>query len=142
MRSMGSPELDEDVDLDPERRRYILDAYAQLDRINHYALLGINRAADAKAVKAAYFRLAGLVHPERCGAEDDVRDAGTERREQAGRQSRAKSGDGRALRALGGGRRVLATRRRRQAGRRRSSRSPGQCPDQVGGQVEGVTVCR
>ena len=62
---MGSPELDEDVDLEPERRRYILDAYAQLDRINHYALLGINRAADRKAIKDAYFRLAGLVHPDR-----------------------------------------------------------------------------
>ena len=59
------PELNEDVDLDMERRRYILDAYAQLDRINHYALLGVNRAADRNAVKAAYFRLAGLVHPDR-----------------------------------------------------------------------------
>lgn len=59
------PELNEDVDLDMERRRYILDACAQLDRINHYALLGVNRAADKKAVKDAYFRLAGLVHPDR-----------------------------------------------------------------------------
>ena len=60
-----APELDEDVDLDMERRRYILEAHAQLDRINHYALLGVNRAADKKAVKDAYFRLAGLVHPDR-----------------------------------------------------------------------------
>ena len=60
-----APELNEDVDLDMERRRYILDAYAQLDRINHYALLGVNRAADKKSVKDAYFRLAGLVHPAR-----------------------------------------------------------------------------
>ena len=62
---MGSPELDEDVDLEMDRRRYILDAVAQLDRINHYALLGINRQADRKAIKDAYFRLAGLVHPDR-----------------------------------------------------------------------------
>jgi curved DNA-binding protein CbpA len=60
-----APELNEDVDLDLERRRYILDAYGQLDRINHYALLGVNRAADKKAVKDAYFRLAGLIHPDR-----------------------------------------------------------------------------
>lgn len=59
------PELDEDVDLDMERRRYILDVYGQLDRINHYAILGVNRAADRKALKDAYFRLAGLVHPDR-----------------------------------------------------------------------------
>lgn len=63
---MGDPpELNEDVDLEMERRRYILEAYAQLDRIDHYALLGVNRAADKKAVKDAYFRLAGLVHPDR-----------------------------------------------------------------------------
>jgi curved DNA-binding protein CbpA len=59
------PELSEDVDLDLERRRYILDTYAQVDRINYYALLGVNRAADKKALKDAYFRLAGLVHPDR-----------------------------------------------------------------------------
>jgi curved DNA-binding protein CbpA len=63
---MGDPpELQEDVELDMERRRYILDVYAQLERINHYALLGVNRTADRKAVKDAYFRLAGLVHPDR-----------------------------------------------------------------------------
>ncbi|MDB4939013.1 MAG: Tetratricopeptide repeat protein [Labilithrix sp.] len=59
------PELHEDVELDMERRRYILDAHAQLERITHYALLGVARSADRKAVKDAYFRLAGLVHPDR-----------------------------------------------------------------------------
>jgi hypothetical protein len=44
-------ELHEDVDLDMERRRYILDAHAQLDEITHYALLGIARSAD-RAVAA------------------------------------------------------------------------------------------
>ncbi len=59
------PELHEDVDLDDARRRYILDAFGQLARITHYALLGVPSAADAKAVKDAYYRLAGLVHPDR-----------------------------------------------------------------------------
>jgi curved DNA-binding protein CbpA len=58
-------ELHEDVEIDMERRRYILDAHAQLDRISHYAILGIGRAADRMAVMDAYFRLAGLVHPDR-----------------------------------------------------------------------------
>jgi curved DNA-binding protein CbpA len=59
------PELSEDIDVDVETRRYILDVHAQLDRINHYAILGVNRAADRKAIKDAYFRLAGVVHPDR-----------------------------------------------------------------------------
>ncbi len=59
------PELHEDVDIDMDVRRYILDVHAQLDEISHYAILGVNRAADRKAVKDAYFRLAGLVHPDR-----------------------------------------------------------------------------
>ena len=59
------PELSEDVELDLETRRYILDMYAQLGSINFYAVLGVNRAADKKAIKDAYFRLAGLVHPDR-----------------------------------------------------------------------------
>ena len=59
------PELHEDVELDEARRRYVLDAYGQLEHITHYALLGIAPNADKAAVKNAYFRLAGLVHPDR-----------------------------------------------------------------------------
>src|SRR3954463_16294622 len=59
------PELEEDVDLDDARRRYILDAYARLDHLTHYALLGVHPTAETKAVKNAYFRLAGLLHPDR-----------------------------------------------------------------------------
>lgn len=61
----GGSEASEALDLDEDRRRYLDDAYAQLDRLNHYALLGVPRTADAKAVKNAYFRLTGLVHPDR-----------------------------------------------------------------------------
>lgn len=65
MGSDSSPGNEEDVDLDEQRRRYITDAFAQLDRLTHYKLLGVPVAADRKVVKAAYYRLAGLVHPDR-----------------------------------------------------------------------------
>jgi curved DNA-binding protein CbpA len=60
-----SDPLEEDVELDPERRRYVIDVFAQLGTMSHYAVLGIHPTADKKAVKNAYYRLAGLVHPDR-----------------------------------------------------------------------------
>src|SRR5262245_4529889 len=60
-----SPELEEEVDLDVERRRYILDAYARLRELSHYDLLGVPRDANKREIKRAYFRLAALVHTDR-----------------------------------------------------------------------------
>jgi DnaJ-like protein/transcriptional activator len=63
---MGDPDQqDEHVDLDPQRRQYVDEAYAKLEQLTYYALLGVPRAADARAVKNAYYRLAGLIHPDR-----------------------------------------------------------------------------
>jgi curved DNA-binding protein CbpA len=59
------PELSEDVDLDMETRRYVLDLYDRIDRLTHYEVLGVPRNADKKAIKRTYFRLAGLLHPDR-----------------------------------------------------------------------------
>ena len=58
-------EAPEDVELAEDRRRYIDDAYERMDELSYYALLGVSRTAEAKAVKAAYYRLAGVVHPDR-----------------------------------------------------------------------------
>jgi curved DNA-binding protein CbpA len=57
--------VDEEVDIEPELRKWIVELHQQLERLTHYDLLGIRRSADAKDVKRAYFRLAGLVHPDR-----------------------------------------------------------------------------
>jgi curved DNA-binding protein CbpA len=59
------PELSEDVDLDLEQRRTILDTYARLDRMTHYEVLGVPPTADKKTIKRAYFKLAAQNHPDR-----------------------------------------------------------------------------
>lgn len=57
--------VEEEVDIDPELRKWIVEVHAQLERLTHYDLLGLRRACDAKEVKRAYFRMAGMVHPDR-----------------------------------------------------------------------------
>jgi hypothetical protein len=58
-------ELDEDVDLEMQDRIRILELHARLGELDHYAILGIARDADTKAVKRAYFELAAKYHPDR-----------------------------------------------------------------------------
>lgn len=57
--------VDDEVEIDPELLKWIVEMHAQLERLTHYDLLGLRRSADAKDVKRAYFRLAGIVHPDR-----------------------------------------------------------------------------
>jgi curved DNA-binding protein CbpA len=59
------PELLEDVELEMEHRKYLLDVHDRLATITHYELLGVPRTADKKAIKVAYFRITGSVHPDR-----------------------------------------------------------------------------
>lgn len=55
----------EDVDLDAEQRRYVLELHSNLDRLTHYELLGVATDADKKTIKQAFYRLAGVLHPDR-----------------------------------------------------------------------------
>src|SRR5689334_21391286 len=57
-------ELAEEVDLEPEKKRRILDLYARLDELSYYDLLGVGGDADKKVVKAAYYKLAPEFHPD------------------------------------------------------------------------------
>lgn len=58
-------ELDEDVDIDVERRRRILDLYYKLDQLDHYQVFAVPQNADKKAIKAAYFEVVNVFHPDR-----------------------------------------------------------------------------
>ena len=57
--------LAEEVDIEVDLRRWILQLYRALDRTDHYRLLGVERAADKKAIKRAYFELAAKLHPDK-----------------------------------------------------------------------------
>jgi hypothetical protein len=58
-------ELDEDVELDLERKRRILEMFYRLDALNHYELLGVERTAERKQIKSAYYELAPELHTDK-----------------------------------------------------------------------------
>ncbi len=58
-------EVDEPVELDVQRKRRILDTFYGLESLSHYELLGVATDVDKKAVKAAYFELVNIFHPDR-----------------------------------------------------------------------------
>lgn len=59
------PELLEDVELDAEHKKYVLEVHDKLATIDHYEVLGVPRDATKKAIKSAYFRIASTIHPDR-----------------------------------------------------------------------------
>jgi curved DNA-binding protein CbpA len=58
------PELSEEVDLELEKKRRILELYGRLEDVSYYELLGVQEAADKKQIKAAYYKLAPEFHPD------------------------------------------------------------------------------
>ena len=58
-------ELDEAVELEPERKRRILDIFYRLDDLTYYDLLGVGGDSDKKHIKSAYYAVAPDFHPDK-----------------------------------------------------------------------------
>ena len=55
----------EELDLTAEQRQRIDDVFGRLKTLSLYELLGVERAADKKAIKRAYFERTNEFHPDR-----------------------------------------------------------------------------
>jgi curved DNA-binding protein CbpA len=57
--------LVEDVEIDVETRQRVLVMLRTIDTADYYQLLGVEKSADRKALRRAYFDLAAKMHPDR-----------------------------------------------------------------------------
>jgi curved DNA-binding protein CbpA len=57
--------VDAAIELPAELQRKILEVDENLDEIGYFELLGVERGANAKEIKRAYFRLSKEFHPDR-----------------------------------------------------------------------------
>ncbi|HET9959375.1 MAG TPA: DnaJ domain-containing protein [Polyangiaceae bacterium] len=64
-RSRAPTELDEVVDLDEAKKRQILDFYQRLEAATYYELLNVDPSADRRAIKAKFYEIINLYHPDR-----------------------------------------------------------------------------
>jgi curved DNA-binding protein CbpA len=58
-------ELDEAIELEPDKKRRVLDVYYRLDELTYYELLGVGIDSDKKAIKSAYYAVAPEFHPDK-----------------------------------------------------------------------------
>lgn len=68
-RNQPAPAVDaalaEEVDLEPERKKEIIDLERALDGLDHFAILGLRPGAPAAEVKQAYYNASRRYHPDR-----------------------------------------------------------------------------
>lgn len=56
--------LDEEVDLDPEMQKRVLETFHGLEELTHYQALDIENTADRQEIRQAYFQLSKVFHPD------------------------------------------------------------------------------
>jgi curved DNA-binding protein CbpA len=56
---------EEPVDLNPQQQRDLLALYQRLESLDHYELLSVDPLADDKLIRAAYYELVRVYHPDR-----------------------------------------------------------------------------
>ena len=68
-RAQPAPAVDaamaEEVDLEPERKKEIIELERSLDAMDHFAVLGVKPGASAADVKQAYYNASRRFHPDR-----------------------------------------------------------------------------
>ena len=64
-RDSAEEEIDPSLDLSEELQRRILEFDAALENLDYFQLLGVERSADARRIKRAYFALSREFHPDR-----------------------------------------------------------------------------
>jgi len=58
-------DLDAPADLDLDRKRLILDTFHRLENYTHYQLLKVPTFAEKKDIKAAYYSVVAVFHPDK-----------------------------------------------------------------------------
>ncbi|MCI0571151.1 MAG: DnaJ domain-containing protein [Myxococcaceae bacterium] len=61
----ASAALQEEVELDPERKQEILALEARAETVDHFSLLGVSAGASPAEVKRAFYALSQRFHPDR-----------------------------------------------------------------------------
>ncbi len=57
-------ELNEEVDLNPEMRKRVLETFHGLEELTHYQALDVDEKADRQEIRQAYFQLSKVFHPD------------------------------------------------------------------------------
>jgi curved DNA-binding protein CbpA len=59
------PDFAQITDIDPERKRKVVDLFGRLAHLDYYALLAVQSSADRKDIKRAYYAVAPDYHPDK-----------------------------------------------------------------------------